>query len=258
MSKYGLTLVTDEEMRKASILIMGEGGVGKTSLTKTLPAEPEQILYVCADPGYMAIRDFPCKMFNIVSYRNPVTGETMSPMGAMHFLLTNIASIVEEEGIRWVVIDGLNDAAEVVKTYSKKKEEANPTGKGGKVDSFRHWSEMTDYMTEFILTFRDLVGVSTLFITHDSFDENRCEFVPDFPGKALASTLHRKFDGIGHMRIERDDEGKAVQRFIQFDPDCAKGYAVKDRAGVLKGFQEPNIKMIVDKIYGALSAEKEE
>lgn len=249
MSKYGLRLASEIAHGRASILIFGEPKVGKTSLVRTIPCPPERILYVCADPGTLAIRDLPIPVLDLTKFTKPEADAPMTPMGAVHYLYNHIGEICREEGFEWVVIDGLNKMGEICLEAFQENEKNNPSGKGGKPDLFKVWGEVATYMKSMILKLRDLPSISTLFLTHEDYDDQRGIYQPDFPGKAVTKQLLGMFDEIGHYRHDFDDEGNA-KRVIQFDKEYASGYAVGDRSGALKGLTEPSIKAIFEKIHG--------
>jgi adenosyl cobinamide kinase/adenosyl cobinamide phosphate guanylyltransferase len=210
-------------------MIYGRGGVGKTSLVKTLPVdEDKRVLYIAADPGQLALRD---REFTCVNASNWGT-DTLREINA------HIREHADDYD--WVVVDGLDEIAEQVLKHAK----------ANRKDARQAYGDMNEIVAAWAKAVRDLEGVSVIFITHISRlqnEENDVEWTPKFPGKQLAQNAVDWFDLVGCMRPVLI--GQKQERLIQFQPEPDPRYFAKDRSGALEDFEEPNLGKILDKIH---------
>lgn len=221
--------------RRVSILITGQGKVGKTTLADTVPVEKDsELVYVAADPGQLRLRE---RDFTVLEYDEK--GLTIAWLEEVYLDLRKGVSSGE---YKWIFVDGIDDIGEkVLKEFQKK----NSNG-------LKAYGEMADYIRDWMFRVRDIKGASVIFTCHLDNDEKDEEtpYKPLFPGKMTTKVLNNWFDLIGCLRIVKVSDN-TNQRLIQFDRSVDSRFAVGDRSGALEGFEPPNIKTIFDKIHNA-------
>lgn len=216
------------------MLVFGESGIGKTTLTKTLPiTDDSKVLYVAADPGQLALRN---RDFSVVEAPDGFWTEAVMEEVYKH-ARKNI------DNIDWLVVDGLDELGDAV-LKSKLRTERS---------ALRAYGEMASFMEEWTKKIRDIKGCSILFITHieqTQDNEGALQWGPSFPGKQFKEKLNDLFDLVGCMRAVRVEDQK-VKRLIQFRAEADPRYHVKDRSGSLLDFEEPDLSAVFHKIHDA-------
>lgn len=230
---FVLTKASDASHKRVTVLMFGESGIGKTSLTKTLNVTDDgKVFYIGADPGQLALRN---RDFVVAQAPDGEWNEAV--MDAIyHYLLREAASY------EWVVVDGLDElGAAVLRSRAKVQR-----------DMRKAYGEMGDYMAVWAKRIRDLKGCSIMFITHIGHEQDETgamNFFPSFPGKAVTEQLNDWFDLVGCMRSVKTDTG--VKRLIQFKPEADPRFKVKDRSGVMNDYEEPDLGAIFKRIHEA-------
>lgn len=228
-----LKVTTTRELaqKKLHILIYGEGKVGKTTLTTTLPCPMERVFYIGVDPGELALRghDIPA-----AQAANGIWNQEML-MSVYEHVLTN------RKKYDWQVIDGLDTIGNEV--YNANLEEFK--------DGRKVWEQTNIFMDNWIRRMRDVNGVSSLWITHPTEtkpDEmGRFKIRPSMPGNKLKDEINNYFDIIGYMKQVRSADS-TLTPLIQFSRIPDDKVEVGDRSGVLLPYEAPNMAAIVEKI----------
>ena len=239
--------------KKTTMLITGISGGGKTSLMKSLPYKPEEILLIAADPGQMSLKPVPPAMLKekkLPAYLGlDFTGvRFLAPKTLEEF--KEAAMYVRDEAhklFKVIVVDGLDEVGEdALRCYKDKQRGlARP-------NMMVAYGEMADNMDVLIAMIMD-APISSIFITHLDETEGGGAFryVPRFPGKQLAQKLPDKFDLILCMRMGRMNPAEKPQRVLQCRPDIDPQYCTKDRSGALNDFELPNLTAILDKVFSS-------
>lgn len=229
------------EHKRITALIYGESGIGKTTLATTLGCDDSRILYIAADPGYMALRKHSITMALIGQ------GDIDNTMSEVATLIQASKKAAGDGKLDWIVVDGIDEIGEAVLRWEMKQTK----------DPRKAYGEMADKMSAWIKTMRDIRGCSTLFITHiDKLQDDlgRLLYHPSFPGQKATERLVDWFDLVGCMRIAKEGDPPTARRLIQFKPEADERYKCKDRSGALENFEEPSISAIFEKIHGAQMA----
>lgn len=233
MGRGLLKVTTTKELahKKVHVLIYGEGKVGKTSLTLTLPCPMERILYLGVDPGELALRDVGVAALQA---RNGIWNQEM---------LQEVYDYTLENRKRydWQVIDGLDTVGNEV--YNHNAEEHK--------DGRKAWEQTNLFMDQWIRRMRDIDGISSLWITHPTEtkpdDMGRTMIRPSMPGNKLKDEIDQYFDIVGYMKQVRAADG-TLTPLIQFSRIPDERIKVGDRSGVLQPYEAPNMAAIVEKI----------
>lgn len=216
-------------------LVVGDAGIGKTSLLRTIP-EGENVCVLSAESGLLCVRD-------LVASKK-VTGfeiGSFADMAEAHqFLMTNQEA---KARYQWVFIDSLTE-------ISSRCVEAMKAKYPNKADSFNLWGEYTDKMTGIIKGFRDMPDYNVVFTCISSIekDELNRRFVgPSISGSGLKERLSSYFDEVFYMISMKDSEGVERRVFVTQPYDR---YQSKDRSGKLNTIEMPNLGQIKAKILG--------
>ena len=228
-----LKQITLENTNRFIALVIGQSGIGKTSLLRTLP-EGEPVCVVSAESGLLCVRDL------VESKR--VQGfevKTFAELGEVYQYLSTDG----KTHFKWIFIDSLNEIADSCVQAMKAK---YPDRK----DSFPMWGEYGEKMVGLIKAYRDLPYYNVVFICGDSTekdDMNRQYVGPLIPGNAVKERLPYFFDEVFYMVSLPDSEGKEKRSFIT---QPWTRYPAKDRSGRLELVEAPHLGNIKNKILG--------
>ena len=205
----------------------GRGGVGKTTMIKTLPKP----VIISAESGILSLAG--------------VTIPTLviSGIDDMEEAYNFVAFSEHAKGFASVALDSISELAEVCLG----KEKANTK------DGRRAYGEMADKMGILIRKWRDLPGWHVYFSAKQGRMEDEVTGVsrygPEMPGKKLTNAMPYFFDELFSMEIGRTAEGEEF-RFLRTQTDLQ--YEAKDRSGALNQFEEPHLGKIIEKILAAV------
>jgi len=217
-------------------LVIGQSGIGKTSLLKTVPPD-EPVFVVSAEAGLLCVRDL------VESKR--VQGVEVSSFADLAEVYTYLSSPAAS-GFKWVFIDSLTEIAarclEAVKAKFPSKSE-----------SFQMWDFYNSQMTSLVKAYRDLPMFNVVFTalhSEEKDDVNRRYIGPLLTGKALKEMIASWFDLVLYMVSLPDKEGKEQRCFITSPYTCWPG---KDRSGKLAVVEAPHLGQIKAKILGGVA-----
>jgi hypothetical protein len=214
-------------------LVVGQSGIGKTSLLRTIPAD-EPVFVVSAESGLLCVRDL------VAAGR--VQGVEVGSFADLAEVYTYLASPAAA-AYKWVFIDSLTEiAARCVEALKLKYPDRK--------DSFPMWGEYGDKMSALIKAYRDLVQFSVVFVALDSVEKddlNRRFIGPSISGSALKERLASWFDEVFYMVSLPGQDGKETRALITQPWDK---YPAKDRSGRLDQVEAPHLGSIKAKILG--------
>jgi phage nucleotide-binding protein len=203
------------------VLVYGQAGCGKTTLSKTLPKP----VVLSAEGGLLSLKDDNIPFIEIKS------------MTDLHEAYAWLESSDEFES---VVLDSISEIAEVVLAHEKK---INKDGRAA-------YGEMDVQLSEIIRAFRDLDMhvLMTAKLEKQQDEMGRMLYFPSLPGNKTAQKLPYFFDEVLALRIEKDEDGK-TQRALMCDSDGL--WLAKDRSGKLDAWETPDLGEIIAKVGGA-------
>ena len=210
----------DIHAKGLKVLVYGQAGSGKTTLTKTLPKP----VVLSAEDGLLSLKDDNIPFIEIKN------------IGDLHDAYSWLKDSDEFES---VVLDSISEIAEVVLAHEKK---VNKDGRAA-------YGEMDVQLSEIIRAFRDLNMhvLMTAKLEKQQDEMGRMLYFPSLPGNKTAQKLPYFFDEVLALRIEKDEEGK-TQRALMCDSDGL--WLAKDRSGKLEAWETPDLGEIIAKIGG--------
>jgi len=202
------------------VLVYGQAGCGKTTLSKTLPKP----VVLSAEGGLLSLKDDNIPYVEIKS---------------MTDLHEAYAWLQDSDEFESVVLDSISEIAEVVLSHEKK---INKDGRAA-------YGEMDVQLSEIIRAFRDLNMhvLMTAKLEKQQDEMGRMLYFPSLPGNKTAQKLPYFFDEVLALRIEKDEEGK-TQRALMCDSDGL--WLAKDRSGKLETWEAPDLGEIIAKVGG--------
>jgi phage nucleotide-binding protein len=203
------------------VLVYGQAGCGKTTLSKTLPKP----VVLSAEGGLLSLKDDNIPYIEIKS---------------MTDLHDAYAWLQDSDEFESVVLDSISEIAEVVLAHEKK---INKDGRAA-------YGEMDVQLSEIIRAFRDLDMhvLMTAKLEKQQDEMGRMLYFPSLPGNKTAQKLPYFFDEVLALRIEKDEDGK-TQRASMCDSDGL--WLAKDRSGKLEAWESPDLGEIIAKVGGA-------
>lgn len=232
-----LKQISIESSSRFLALVIGQSGIGKTSLLRTIPAD-EPVCVISAEAGLLCVRDL------VESKR--VQGFEVSSFTDMGEIYSYLISEDAKARFKWIFIDSLTEVAarclEALKAkYPDKK------------DSFSLWGEYADKMFGVLRAYRDLAAYNVIFTCLDSVeqDDMKRRFIgPCIVGASVKERLPSLFDEVFFMTSLPDAEGKEKRVFIT---QPWERFPAKDRSGKLALCENPNLGQIKVKILGGAS-----
>ena len=222
----------DVANERAYLLVVGESGIGKTSLVKTLPAPMSRILIVSAESGLLCLSGTDIAVFEI----GENTWENICEI--YDFLLKDNGKTFD-----YVYIDSLTEIVEKMLEQLKR----DPKLSDAK-NTFLLWGKLKENMKIFLKSMRDLKKCSVIFTCLPATEKNGLELVDIFkmPG-GIKDDVKPLFDIVLHYKIFKDDDGSSVRKLVTSDEvSCL----AKDRSGLLEHYENPDLSIIIKKVLG--------
>ena len=218
-----LKRTSDVHLNGVKLLVYGQAGAGKTTLSATMPNP----IIISAEGGLLSIQsaDLPYIEVNSMESLREAFEYVSGPQGEQY------AS---------VVLDSLSEIGEVVLIAEREK---NKDGRAA-------YGEMAAQMTSIIRAFRDLPGKHVLMtakVEKAQDESGRILYSPSLPGNKVAQSLPYFFDEVLALRVEKDADG-VTQRALMCDSDGL--WVAKDRSGRLDPWEMPDAGAIIGKIGG--------
>jgi phage nucleotide-binding protein len=210
------------------ILVYGDAGSGKTRMISTIEGNP---LIISAEGGLLSLRQYDYPYVEIHSMKD------------MQEVFRFIRGSEDANQYDWICIDSISEVAEVCLTENMR----------GIKDKRQAYGELQTTVTDMIKAFRDLPKknvymTAKLDRVSDSMT-GALMYSPDFPGSKLTPKSPYLFDEFFYLRSQIKDGQPERLLITQEDINIR----AKDRSGSLNVFEQPNLKIIKDKILGVAS-----
>lgn len=223
--------ITMDSVDRFTCLVVGNAGVGKTSLLRTIENEPAIVL--SAEGGLLCVRD--------LVQSGQVQGFEIGSFAEMKEALEYLQTDEAKNTFKWVFIDSLTEiSARCVEAMKAKYPSSS--------DSFKMWGDYSDLLTTLIKAFRDLKPYNVVFTCLPQTDKdemNRRYIAPAIAGSQLKERLTSYFDEAFYMDILTTDEGEEYRVFYT---QPVNRFPAKDRSGKLEEIEEPHLTKIKNKI----------
>ena len=219
--------------KRVAGLIVGESGVGKTSLAKTFPHPHEEVLIISAESGLLCLQgtDIPVHEVDPTNAMGSV-GEIYS------YLLTD-----EAKGrFKYILIDSLTEISQLVLANLKEDPKLSDPK-----NAFPLWNKYSENMIKIVKVFRDMNDYSVFFTCLTKKEKDGPLLVDELnvQGGSLKDSLKSYFDLVLHYKVFTDKDGVKQRALIS---DMADSPLAKDRSGKLESYEDADLAVVINKI----------
>lgn len=211
--------------KRINALIVGDSGVGKTSLARTLPAD--KTLIISAESGLLSLKGTNIDVIEINS---------LDDLIEVYKFLSS-----EKRKYEHIFIDSLTEISQkCLESLS-----ASPEFKERKM-AMAMYGEYSKIMTGLIKGFRDLTNYSVFMTCLPSYEQDGLVQKISFNmvGTKVKDSLMAWFDESFHMQIF--DNGEKKERALVCSNEISP--LAKDRSGCLEKYEKPDLSALLTKI----------
>lgn len=222
-----LNKVSMDSLNRFTCLVIGQSGIGKTSLLRTIPAD-DKVMLLSAEAGLLGVKD-------IIDQKHIEAYEIKS----FKEIVNNYNEVAESDA-QWVFIDSLTEISSLCVEHVKQKYPS-------KSDSFAMWGVYNDSMQSLIKSYRDLDSKTVVFtcLHQSEYDDLNRRFIgPAISGSQIKERLTSFFDEVLYMDYYKDGD----KQYRVFYTQPVNNFPAKDRSGKLNIIEEPNLATIKNKI----------
>lgn len=263
----GLSIITADqrlaEQRGVKLLIVGQYGVGKTSLLRTL--DPERTLFLDLEAGALAVSDVPVDELRPQTWQECrdlaclIAGPNENARPNDLYSSQHYAACVEKfeaNGItigtlakyETLFVDSITVAGRLCFAWCEQQPEAY-TSKGEK--DLRgtyglHGRQMIQWITR-LQHARTRNVVFSCLLNQDEDDFGRKTWSVQIDGSKTGREMPGIVDEVITMAIVRPEEGEPYRALIT-NPDNPWGYPAKDRSGRLAPLEPPDLGRLFAKL----------
>lgn len=217
-----------DAISNVKLLVLGETGIGKTNLIKTLPVKnPQEVLIISSEEGNQVLRKKDYKTIYLVKAlsKDAALGKDSKYKGDMLLAALDIISHFwakpeSIKGFKWIVIDSFTDIGEKKISWNKKHPSLFLT-KQGNVDTLSMYGDLKDKMLTLVNRFLFIPGINKYGIaactkTEEGLKESFSMMVE---GSSKESIPYH-FDDVFYIKLKKDEAGNVI-----FDDN---GYATRE------------------------------
>lgn len=269
----GLSIITaDQRMRErrgVKALILGEPGVGKTSLLKTI--DPARTLFIDLEAGNLSVQDVGVDELRPQTWQECrdlacfIAGPDENAAARDLYGREHYDACVERFGdpdalnkYDTLFIDSVTVAGRLCFAWSEKQPEAF-NGKGEKDTRGAyglHGRQMIKWVTRLQhARTRNVVFVCLLDKEEDDF--GRKTWSPQIDGSKAGREMPGIVDEVITMAILRPEDGEPYRAFVT-NPENEWGFPAKDRSGRLDPLEPPHLGKLFAKLNDSAGASREE
>lgn len=219
--------------KRVAGLIVGESGIGKTSLAKTFELPHDNVLIISAESGLLCLQGTDISVHEI----NPA--DAMGSVGEIYeYLMTDEA----KSRFKYVFIDSLTEVSQLILSNLKEDPKlADPK------NAFPLWNKYSEQMVKIVKVFRDLNDYTVFFTCLTKQEKDGTMMIDELSvqGSNLKDSLKSYFDLVLHYKIFTDGEGVKHRTLIS---DMSESRLSKDRSGKLESYEQADLSAIINKI----------
>jgi ABC-type oligopeptide transport system ATPase subunit len=225
-------------------LVVGESGIGKTSLAKTLP-DHKRVLIVSAESGLLCLQGTDIDVIT-VDKLNPWKKPKDAKENGTYAMTDIYMALMKDEYKKkydYIFIDSITEISEMLLADLK----IDPVILASK-NGYEVWNKYSERMTHLIKGFRDLAPYSVIFTCLNTFEKDGVEMREDFKLQmaGIRDSVKAWFDLV--LKYETfEHEDKVFRKLIT---DTTVNRLSKDRSGRLKPYEEANLSSIITKVLG--------
>lgn len=262
----GLQIITADqrmsERRGSKVCIVGQSGVGKTSLLRTL--DPSSVLFIDLESGDLSVQDVPVDQLRPQTWpelrdlacflAGPAENlSAKATYGKEHYAaaVERFGSIEALSKYDTIFLDSLTVASRMCFAWAEHQPEA--FNKQGAKDLLGVYGTLGREMMAFIgrlqhARMSNIVFVCLLEEKEDDFKRKSWQL--QLEGSKTPRELPGVIDELITMAIIRPDDGEPYRAFITA-PDNPFGFPAKDRSGLLEPMEKPDLGQLLNKLKTA-------
>lgn len=225
-------------------LVVGESGIGKTSLAKTLP-DHKRVAIISMESGLLCLQGTDIDVYTIDKL-NPWKKPKDAKENGMYSLTEVYMNLMKEEFKKkydYIFIDSITEMSEML-LADLKQDPVIIASKNG----YEVWNKYSERMTHLIKGFRDLAPYSVIFTCLNSFEKDGLETREDFKLQmaGIRDSVKAWFDLVLKYEVFEHEDKK----FRKLITDTTVNRLAKDRSGKLKPYEDANLASIINKVLG--------
>jgi hypothetical protein len=213
--------------KRIKVLVIGEAGVGKTSLLRTIP-EDESVFTISAEGGLLSVND--------MLQAGKIKGVVINSFPELNSVFDHLKTDWLPK-FSWVFIDSLSElAAQCFSIYHQKFGD----------NTYALWPNYYEAFWRMVRRFRDLPKYNIVFtslLAHKEVNKIT-KYFPMVIGDRMQTVIPGEFDELFYMEVNR--ASKAKRRV--FHTNSGGRYPAKDRSGKLNSTEPAHLGYIRDKI----------
>lgn len=213
-------------------LIVGESGIGKTSLVKTLPEPEEAILLISAESGLACLDGTNIDVVEV---------DPNNTTGSLESIYDYLQSDEAKKKYKYVFIDSLTEIGQLIVAELKKDPHF-----GQPKNALQLWGKYTELMTMICKSYRDMSDYSVIFTCLNAVEKDGLEKFESFnlQGSSIKNSIKAWYDLVLFYKVYKDEDG--THRMLV--TDTAESPLAKDRSGKLEAYEKADLSVIINKI----------
>ena len=213
-------------------LIVGESGIGKTSLVKTLPEPEDAILLISAESGLACLDGTNIDVVEV---------DPNNTTGSLESIYDYLQSDEAKAKYKYVFIDSLTEIGQLIVAELKKDPHF-----GQPKNALQLWGKYTELMTMICKSYRDMSDYSVIFTCLNAVEKDGLEKFESFnlQGSSIKNSIKAWYDLVLFYKVYKDEDG--THRMLV--TDTAESPLAKDRSGKLDAYEKADLSVIINKI----------
>jgi len=213
-------------------LIVGESGIGKTSLVKTLPEPEDAILLISAESGLACLDGTNIDVVEV---------DPNNTTGSLESIYDYLQSDEAKKKYKYVFIDSLTEIGQLIVAELKKDPHF-----GQPKNALQLWGKYTELMTMICKSYRDMSDYSVIFTCLNAVEKDGLEKFESFnlQGSSIKNSIKAWYDLVLFYKVYKDEDG--THRMLV--TDTAESPLAKDRSGKLDAYEKADLSVIINKI----------